>query len=88
MLGKVVQSNARFGVSDRLEVHLGQVRMPDGNGHEKTKGSSLNCLSAIKKTIVKVKAGFLCLAHAPIIAKTRINRDPKYNSYINGYYMK
>ena len=28
VLGKVIQSNARFGLSDRLEVHLDHVRMP------------------------------------------------------------
>ena len=59
-LGKVVQSNARFGLCDRLEVHLDHVRMPVGNGKtaEKTKGRSLDVLSAIKNSIVKLKAGF------------------------------
>ena len=40
VLGKVIQSNAKFGLADRLEVHLGHVRMPAGNGRtaEKTKG--------------------------------------------------
>jgi len=32
LLGKVVQSNASFGLSDPLEGHLGQVRMPAVNG--------------------------------------------------------
>jgi len=36
VLGKVVQSNARFGLFDRLEVHLDHVRVPVGNGREKT----------------------------------------------------
>ena len=42
VLGKAVQSNARFGLSDRLEVHLDHVGMPVGNGKtaEKTKGRS------------------------------------------------
>jgi len=62
ILGKVVQSNARFGLSDRLEVHLDHVRMPAGNGRmaEKTKGRSLYVMSAIKKSIVVVKAAFFC----------------------------
>ena len=61
ILGKVVQSNARFGLSDRLEVHLDHVRMPAGNGRraEKTKGRSLDVMSAIKKSIVVVKAASL-----------------------------
>jgi hypothetical protein len=36
------------------------------------------------KIIVKVKAGFLCLPHALIIAMSRVNRDPMYKSYRNG----
>jgi hypothetical protein len=32
VLGTVVQSNARFGLGDRLEVHLDHVRMAAGNG--------------------------------------------------------
>ena len=32
VLGKVIQSNVRFALTDRLEVHLDHVRMPAGNG--------------------------------------------------------
>ena len=62
VLGKVVQTNARFGLSDRFEVHLEHVRINAGNSRtaENTKGRSLDVLSAIKKSIVKVKAG-LCV---------------------------
>ena len=51
VLGKVIQSNARFGLADRLEVHLDHVRMPAGNGRtaEKTKGRSLDLMSAIAR---------------------------------------
>ena len=52
VLGKVIQSNVRFGLADRLEVHLDHVRVPAGNGREKTKGRSLDVMSAIKKSIV------------------------------------
>ena len=60
VLGKVNQSNARFVLSDRLEVHMDHVRMHVGNGNDgvKTKGRSLNVLSAIKRSIVVVKAVF------------------------------
>lgn len=64
VLGKVVQSNAKFSLSDRLEVHLDYVRMPAGNGREKT----LKLTSAIKQSIDVVKA-----AHARIIAMSRVN---------------
>jgi hypothetical protein len=68
VLGKVIQSNARFGLSDRLEVRLDHVRMPASNSRLKTKGLSLDVLSAVKRSIVAVKAAFLCLAYAFIIA--------------------
>ena len=84
VLGKVIQSNARFALTDRLEVHLDHVRMPAGNGRVKTKGRYLDVLSAIKKSIVKVKAAFLCLAHALIIAMAKVNGDSKYDSYKHG----
>ena len=47
----------------------------------------MDLLSAIKKTIV-VKATFLCLAHALIIAMARVNNDQKYVSYRHGWCLK
>jgi len=52
VLGKLIQSNARFGLTDRLEVHLNHIRMPAGKGRVETKGRSLNVMSDIKKSIV------------------------------------
>ena len=84
--GKVIQSNAIFGLVDRLEVHLDHVMMPAGNDKaaEKTKGKSLDVMSTIKTSIVTVTAAINCLAHALIIAIARVNCDPKYKSYRNG----
>ena len=48
VLGKVMQSNSRFALTDRLEVHLNHVRMPIGIGEVKTKGRSLDVISVIK----------------------------------------
>jgi len=77
--GKVVQSNARFGLCDRLGVHFDHVRMPALNGKcaEKTKGRSLVTPSAIKRSIVFVQKAILFLANAIIIAVSRVNADPK-----------
>jgi hypothetical protein len=85
VLGKVIQSNARFGLTDRLEVRLDHVWIPAGHGTEKTKGRSFDVLSAVKRSIVVVKAAFLCLAHALIIAMAQEIGDLKYKSYRNGY---
>jgi hypothetical protein len=90
VFGKVIQSNAKFGLSDRLEVHLDHVRLPVGNGNSgvKTKGRSLDVLSAIKRNIVVVKAAFLCLAHALVIAMARVNSNPTYELYRHGKCLK
>ena len=48
ILGKVIQSNARFGLADHLQVRLDHVRMSARNGRVKTKGRSL-FMSAIKR---------------------------------------
>ena len=88
VLGKVIQSNARFGLSDRLEINLDLVRMPAGNEAEKTNGRSLTVMSSIKKSIVTVNAALNYLAYALIIAMARVNRDPKLQSYRDGYGMK
>ena len=63
VLGKVIQSNARFGLTNRLEVPLHHVRMPAGNGRQKKKGWTLNVLSATKGSIVVEKASFLSRKH-------------------------
>ena len=34
VLGKVIQNNVRFALTDRLEVHLDHVMMPAGNGRK------------------------------------------------------
>ena len=80
-----MQSNARFGLTDRLEVHLDHFRMPAGKGRDKKKGRSLDVMSAIRKSIVVVKAAFYCLPHALTIAMARVNGDPMCKSNRNGY---
>jgi hypothetical protein len=58
VLEKVIQSNSRFGLTDKLEFHRDQVRMPSGDGSVNTKERSLDVLSAVKKSVVVVKAVF------------------------------
>ena len=50
VLGEVNQSNARFGLTESLEVHLDHVRMLSGKGKraEKTKGRLLTVLSGMQ----------------------------------------
>ena len=90
VLSNVIQSNARFRLTGRLEVYLDHVRIRVGNGKlaDKIKGRSLVVLSAIKKSILGVKAAFLCLAHALIIVTAQVNGDPKYALYRQGKCIK
>jgi len=78
VLRNVILSNARFGLSDRLEVHLDHVKITDGKGGVRTKGRSIDMLSSIKKCIVTVKEAPSCFDYAHTIAMTRVYDDPKY----------
>jgi hypothetical protein len=87
VLGKVIQMNPRFALTDRLEVYLDHVRLPLGNGNDgvKTNGRSLDVLSAIKKSTVNVNEVVKCLAYTLIITIARVNGDLKYASHRDGY---
>jgi len=62
--------------------------MPAAKGRVRLKGRSLDLMSAIKKSIVTVKAALNCLAYALIISMTHINDDPINQSYRHGYGFK
>ena len=47
----------------------------------KSKERALFVLAYLKQSIVEVKAEENCLAHAIIIAISRLEKDPNYNSY-------
>lgn len=61
-----------FGLSDRLEFDIDNIIMPAGNGVVKSWGRFLDVLRAVRKSIVVVK-------------RARLNGDPKYKLYGNGY---
>ena len=44
VIGKVIHSNARFDLCDRLEVHLDHVGMPPGNGKSPKRRSGAHCM--------------------------------------------
>jgi hypothetical protein len=74
VLGRVTQSNARFGAMDRLIVTVNSVKMPVGfGGGIKTKGRQLSVMAHLKRSIIEVKAEQNCLAHALVIAIARVN---------------
>ena len=67
-----------------MTVH--SVTMPIGHGGDgiATKGRPLDIMVYLKRNIVQVKAENNCLAHALVIAKTKVDGDPNYNSYRHG----
>ena len=68
-----------------MTVH--SVTMPVGFGKDaiKRKGRPLATLAHPKKSIVEVRAGENCLAHTLVIAIARLNNDPNYKAYRQGY---
>jgi len=84
---KGAQSNARLNALDKLVVTVHSVRMLIGHGGDgiATKGRPLDIMVHLKRSIVRVKAENNCLAHALVIAKAKVDGDPNYKSYSNGY---
>jgi hypothetical protein len=79
---KVLQSNSRFNALDNLTIEVHAVKMPVGFGRSiKSKGRQLQLMVHLKKSIIEVKAETNPLAHALIITKAKITKDPIYNSY-------
>jgi hypothetical protein len=66
-----------------IEVH--SVKMPLGFCRIKSKGRPLSIMAYIKRSIVEGKAEKYCLAHAIIIAVSKLTNDPNYDSYRRGY---
>jgi hypothetical protein len=74
----VIQSNARFGLNDLLEVHPEHVSIYDGKDRFMTKGRSLDLTSAMKRRIATAKEAVNCLVHARFTSMARVNGDTKY----------
>ena len=86
MFEKVAKLN-RFNAMERFVVVVHSVRMPVGFGGTalRTKGRQLANMAHLERNIIEVKAENNCLAHALIIALTRMNKYPNYQSYRKGY---
>jgi len=82
---KVAQSNARFNALDKLVMTVHSVRMPIGHGKITSKGRPVEIMARLKRSIVQVKAESICLVHALVIAKAKVDSDDtKYQSYRRG----
>jgi len=86
----MIQSNAKFGLGDRLEVHLDHVRVLAGIGKraEKTKRRSFDVIRAVKKSIVRIMVALNCLLLHILSLWLSVNSDPKHQSHKDGYVLK
>ena len=80
------QSNSRFNALDTLVVTVHSVKMPIGFGKRgiKSIGRPLSVMAHLKQSIMEVKSEENCLAHALIIAISRLDKDPNYKAYRQG----
>ena len=83
---KVTQSKARYQALDTLTFYVHSVRMPTGfgKGDETSKGRSVSVMINLKKSIVEVMTEENCLAHALVIAITKVTNNPDYQAYRKG----
>ena len=55
-----------------------------GKREMKSRGRPLSVMAHLKTSVVEVKASENCLAHAIIIAITKVQNDPNYKAYRKG----
>ena len=82
---KVAQSILRFNTLDILTIVVHSVRMPIVSEMGLRVKADLSIMAHLKRSIIEVKAENKCLAHALIIAILRVNNDPNYISYRDGW---
>jgi hypothetical protein len=83
---EVTQSNARYQSLDTLTFHFHSVKIPVGFGKrtETSKERPLSVMAHLKRSIVEVKAEENNLAHALVIAVSKMTNDLNYKAYIQG----
>jgi hypothetical protein len=86
VFGKVDQSNARFNALDKLVTPIHNVKMPIGNDGAgiAAKGTPLETMVYLKRSIIEVKAENNCLAHALVIAIAKLINELNYVAYRKG----
>lgn len=78
VLGKAIQNNARFCLSDHLKAHLYHLRVAAGNDKMLERRRVALCINeCCQEECFVVKAAFFCLAHALIFAMARVNGGAK-----------
>jgi hypothetical protein len=81
---RVVQSNDQFILDDSVSVNVVHVEMPQGVGRKRRDVVNLESFLRKKDCIVQIKnKDDLCCARAIIVAKAKLDKDPKYKSIVD-----
>ena len=80
----VVQSNDQLTLGDSVNVNVVHVGMPNGGTGRKRDVVNLESYLTKKRGIVQIKnKDDLCCARAIVVAKGKLDKDPKYKSVVD-----
>ena len=71
-----------------MRVHFFKMSARFGRCAMKTRGTPFSVMAHLKKIFIEVKAEENCLAHALLIAISRVDNDRNYNSYRRGFRLR
>ena len=79
-LERVIQSNQEFRLNDTVTIDLNHVVSPAGSGRKKRTTFDIDDYLGEKGSVVRIKnKDDLCLARALVVARAKIDNDPRYN---------
>ena len=78
-LERVIQSNQEFRLNDTVTIDINHVKTPQGSGRKKRTTYDINDYLKQKNSIIRINnKDDLCLARALVVARARIEKDPRY----------
>ena len=78
-LERVIQSNQEFRLNDTVTIDINHVKTPQGSGRSKRTILDIDDYLNQKNSVVRIKnKDDLCLARALVVARARIENDPRY----------
>ena len=79
-LERVIQSNQEFRLNDTVTIDINHVESPVGSGRKKRTTFDIDQYLDEKNSVVRIKnKDDLCLARALVVARAKIEKDPRYN---------
>ena len=79
-LERVIQSNEEFRLNDTVTIDINHVESPQGSGRKKRTTFDIDDYLDEKGSVVRIRnKDDLCLARALVVARAKIENDPKYD---------